>query len=216
MRRRFREFWRHTDWGRQVHDPLTRRKRSRRDTGFLLGLEVGPSGNVHLHVIVHGEYIPQVILQRLWSDTVGDLAIVHVRAVRGSGGLPGALAYTVKYVLKGEKGSRPQPERAAAVEYALKAVRRVEIGGAFRLATSRAHEESGEDSRPEDVAESRGGSCEWCGVVGRWEWEGRLAPGDVGAVGGFGLLQLERRVVISAAAEPDPDQEERVAQQEGA
>jgi hypothetical protein len=232
MRKLFRQFWRKTDWGRQIHDPLTGRKRSRRDTVFVLALEVGPGGNVHLHLLVYGEFLPQAMLQSLWSAVVGDLAIVDVRSVRGSEGLRGAIAYVLKYVLKGESGRLPRPEHAAAVEYALRNVRRVEIGGALRtVTTADSTSPAAEEPRLQEVMGVRGGSCEACGSIGQWSWKGRMPPSEVLEVGGFGLEfkdQLhvlahstngEALVAVSLEAElteADPDEEERRALREGA
>lgn len=213
MRGLFRQFWRRTAWGRQVRDPITSCKRSRRDTGYVLALEVGPGGNIHFHVLVHGEYAPQQALQGLWSRVVGDLAIVHVEAVRGPGLMRGALGYVVKYVLKGANGGRARPQHAAAVEYALRGVRRVEIGGALRsVSATGSTAPEGEDVRVADM-ERPTGACEGCGAVGQWSWDGRLAPSEVALGGGFGLLDVQE---ADAPYEPDPEEEERRAQREGA
>jgi hypothetical protein len=185
MRGLFRRFWRRTDWGRQVRDLATGRKRSRRDTGFILALEIGPGGNVHLHVLVYGEYVPQAILQDLWTEVVGEkLAIVDIRAARDRAG---ALRYILKYLLKGARNARPFPELAAAVEYALRRVRRVEIVGAFR--TAGGARRTGEDVSPAEVSEARNGACEACGKVGSWKWDGRVPPEHVAVFGGFGLIR---------------------------
>lgn len=185
MRGFFREFWRASVWGRQIRDPLTGSKRSRRDTAFVLALEVSPHGMVHLHVLVYGEFVPQLLLQSQWSTVVGDLAIVDVRAVRPDN-LLGAIDYTLKYTLKGDSGGRPDPARAAAVELALKHTRRVEIGGALRHATSQPdRSRSGEDTSTADLSDARGAACEVCATIGCWAWDGHLSPKQVAAFGGF-------------------------------
>ena len=214
MRHWFRKFWRKTDWGRQVRDLTTGSKRSRRDTAFILALEIGPSGNVHLHVLVHGEFLPQALLQSLWSEVVGELAIVDVREARSR---RGALQYVLKYLLKGAGGQRPRPQQAAAVESALRRVRRVEMGGALRRAcTAPSVVSGGEPASAVEAAEVRRGACENCGEVGSWLWRGRIAPSEVMALGGLGLLPEGPGGAIALPAGPDPTEEERRAQREGA
>jgi hypothetical protein len=183
VRGHFRRFWRKTPWGRQIRDRITRRKRSRRDTGFILALEIGPSGNIHLHVLVFGEYVPQAFLQSLWSEIVGELAIVHVEAARDRAG---ALRYVLKYLLKGSGSTKPRPQDAAAVECALQGVRRVEIGGAFRMAAAK-WSASQEDVSAAELMEAERGACGSCGTIGWWSWMGRVNRGEVARLGGFGF-----------------------------
>jgi hypothetical protein len=140
---------------------------------------------VHLHVLVYGEFVPQQLLQAQWSAVVGDLAIVNVRAVRPNK-LLGAIGYTLKYTLKGDSGGRPDPAHAAAVEFALKHTRRVEIGGALRYATSKqGRGRSGEDTSAADLSDARGAPCALCGTIGCWAWEGHVSPEVVAGNGGF-------------------------------
>ena len=214
IRKAFRRFWRKTIWGRQIPDPITGRRRSRRDTAFILALEIGQGGNVHLHVLVYGEYVPQAHLQNLWSEVVGEqLAIVDVREARHRAG---ALRYCLKYLLKAAGSARPRPEHAAAVEYALRRVRRVEMGGALWGATAAGESPvSGEDVSGADLTEAERGACASCGKSGSWSWKGRADPSEVAALGGFSLRRLEAHEPPVAGSGPDPTDEERRAQRDG-
>lgn len=70
VRKAFPRFWRMTPWGAQVRDALTSRKRSRRDTSYVLAEEIAPGGVVHIHALVYGEYVSQSELQELWSKAL--------------------------------------------------------------------------------------------------------------------------------------------------
>lgn len=60
--------------------------------------EVGRGGNVHIHLMVWGPYVPQERLSEQWLKLTGDSKIVDVRKVWGS--LRGALGYIGKYLSK--------------------------------------------------------------------------------------------------------------------
>jgi len=51
----------------------------------------------HLHLIVHGSYVPQRALARLWQQITGDSYIVDVRAVKQ---VREAVQYVTKYATK--------------------------------------------------------------------------------------------------------------------
>ena len=188
VRKAFPRLWRSLDWGRQVRDSDTRRKRSRRDTSYVFALEVSPQGMVHVHALVYGEYIPQGKLEAAWGAAVREHARVDVRTVSDPEGVAGALREVLKYATKGEKGSRSQPERAAAVELAFRNVHRVGLGGAVRRVKLTELDGATEDVRGADLHNERALSCESCGVVGEWTWVGMVSRGIVAENGGFGLL----------------------------
>ena len=177
----FRRFWRVTDWGRQKRDSRTHRKRSRRDTSYIRAIEVSPKGMVHLHVLVYGEFVPQRLLQSIWSDICGDLAIVDIRAVRG---VRRALREVLKYATKGEKGPREQARHAAAVELAFRNVRRVEYGGALRGVRTPESSGGDDDGQPEDLHNYRVAACAVCGSVGDWRWAWTVDAATVQRNGG--------------------------------
>jgi hypothetical protein len=182
------KFWRSTEWGRQVRDEGARRKRSRRDTSYILAEEVSPNGMVHIHALIYGEYIDQKVLQSLWSRAIGDSGIVYVRTVNGESGVGKALREVLKYATKGEKGTRAQPRNAAAVELAFRNVHRVSLGGAVRKVRVADDHGATDDVRANDLHHSRTLSCEVCGAVGRWKWVQIRAARDVEEFGGFGLI----------------------------
>jgi hypothetical protein len=191
VRNAFRRWWLATAWGRQrnVKRPDGRRSKvSRRDTAYVLGLEISPRGMVHIHAAVFGEFIPQVMIEAAWRTALGATrrTIVHVTALRGDtiDVMRKSLSEVLKYATKGEKGAR-RVERAAAVEVALRRVRRIEVGGALRdyapIAETVTQEElhAGERLR--------------CGVCAgaRFVWIGLRGPELVHHNGGFGLLRVE-------------------------
>jgi hypothetical protein len=192
-RKAFGGFWRKTSWGRQVRDSLSGKKRARRDTSYVLGLEIAPGGMVHLHVAVYGEFLPQSSLQELWSRTVGELAFVDIRAVQGSGpqGIARALREVLKYATKGEQGTRDQPRRAAAVEYALREVHRISLGGAMRWVSPSEAPNTTIDADVADLHDAHVAACEACGVIGRWRYLGFVRPSLVEQNGGFGLVRRD-------------------------
>lgn len=55
-----------------------------------------------MHVLVHGRYISQRSLSRIWHEVTGDSFVVHITKVRG---LDAALAEVLKYVTKGITGA---------------------------------------------------------------------------------------------------------------
>ena len=204
----FPRFWRKTVWGRQVRNPATGSKRARPDTGYVRSIEVSPRGMVHVHLLVHGEFVAQAELQRLWGEVLGeDLAIVHIKAVDGD--LREALRETLKYASKGHGSAFTQARHAAAVEYAFQGVHRVNIGGALRkirpgdmafedvtpteLSAAALIEESGEEqslTRP----------CEACGSRGPWLLIDFVPESSVALNGGFGVI----RKTAAWAAPPQP------------
>jgi hypothetical protein len=184
VRRAFGHWWRLTPWGRQLRSDGSRRKRSRRDTSYVLALEVAPGGMVHVHALIYGEYVAQRSLAAAWSAVLGERAILDVRTVRGAG-VAGALREVLKYASKGEKGHR-QVEHAAAVELALRGVRRVELGGALRWVQLSDSSGDSEDVREADLHDSHVAACQVCGVIGEWRWVAIVSAASVEENGGFG------------------------------
>lgn len=189
VRAAFSQFWRSTDWGRQVRDEGARRKRSRRDTSYIFAQEVSPGGMVHVHALVFGEFIPQRLLEAAWARVLGEAARVDVRAVRGPKGVADALREVLKYATKGEKGARTQPERAAAVELAFRNVHRLGLGGAVRRVKLSDADGASDDVKPTDLLDDHRLVCDGCGVVGEWKWVGVVSEGVVEEIGGFGLMR---------------------------
>jgi Replication protein len=196
--RLYREFWRRTHWGRQIRDSYNKRKRARRDTSYVVAIEVSPEGVVHLHALVFGEYVFQADLSALWQKVTGSSYVVDIRAVHGvgPGATAGALREVLKYATKGEKGDPRQAEHAAAVEYAFKDTHRVRMGGAIRSVRIG---DAFEDAHPVDLStqvlntdgEERisPAACQVCGAEGPWHFLGFVGPRVVAENGGFGLVR---------------------------
>lgn len=183
IRAAWRAWWRLTPWGRQSRFPDSNgRKRSRRDTGYVLGLEIAPGGMVHIHAAVFGEFVAQDRLASWWARALGRRALVDVRTIRTAGGIAKALREVLKYATKGEKGTR-DPERAASVELALRNTRRVEQGGSLRRIKS-----AELNPTATDLLDAENTGCEECGSVGEWHYCGRAGAWYVEASGGFGPL----------------------------
>jgi hypothetical protein len=195
-RRAFSKWWRLTPWGRQARDE-DRRRRSRRDTSYIMGQEVAPGGMVHIHALIYGEYVPQAVLQALWQRALGvPLAIVDVRTVRGEN-VASELREVLKYATKGEGRGREDAERAAAVELAFRNVRRVEYGGAIRKVKIAKTDGASDDVQADDLHDAHAASCQSCGVIGDWKYGGMVSAATVAANGGFGLLAEELAAVES-------------------
>jgi hypothetical protein len=186
VRRAFAPFWRSLAWGRQVRNPGFRGKRSRKDTSYIFAQEVSPSGMVHIHALVYGEFILQRVLEAAWSHALGEKTIVDVRTIRN---VAGSLREVLKYATKGEKNSRDQAVRAAAVEVAFRNVHRVALGGAVRRVRISDSSGATEDIRTADLHNQRELACQECGVVGEWKWVGIVSEAVVNENGGFGPMR---------------------------
>lgn len=184
-------FWRSTSWGARVRVPVewttatgtvTRySRRARRDTAAIMGLEVAPGGMVHLHAAIYGEYVPTNDLQALWSAALGESAFVKIRAMRAesAGDFEKALREVLKYVTKWDKAPGGREQRAAAIEYAMRGIRRVEMVGCIRAMP-------GVDAAL--AADVAGEACTGCGRADGWSWSSIWAPEKVRANGGFGRV----------------------------
>ncbi len=165
-------FWRKTVWGAQKRDQTTGNKRARRDTSYVLAVEVARRGMVHAHMLVFGEYVPKARLEALWADAIGEPAFIFVQTVRGSEGVAAAVRETLKYATKGEKDLRTQAEHAAAVEIAFRNVKRVSIGGALRRVHSEDQPKDCDDGLADDLHAKHALVCIACGLLGEWSWGG--------------------------------------------
>lgn len=140
---------------------------------------------MHVHMLVFGEYVPQLELQRLWSDAVGDVAIVHVSGI-DSAQVGHALRYVLKYVTKGEGDPRESAQHAAAVELALRNLKRLSYGGAIRSVRVDERDGTEDDGRPEDLHDQSQLTCEDCGLIGEWFYGSVLRAEYVEQNNGFG------------------------------
>lgn len=66
------------------------------DQGAVYKLDIGSSGNIHLHCIVYGKYIPQQTISDLWNHIHGS-PIVHIEACKSPNQ---AANYCSKYLSK--------------------------------------------------------------------------------------------------------------------
>jgi hypothetical protein len=144
---------------------------------------------VHIHALIFGEFISQAELSRAWSRALGERARVDVRGISGPDGVRDAIREVLKYATKGESGARTRAQRAAAVELAFRNVKRVTLGGTIRRVKAAAEDGDAIDVTELELLNERALSCEVCGVVGEWTWEGRRSPDTVQANGGYGLLK---------------------------
>ena len=180
---------------------------------------------VHFHLLPYGEYVRVDKLADLWSEAIGERAIVHIKAVRVDGalGVAAALREVLKYVTKGEGNSRQQARHAAAVELAFRHVHRISVGGALwnirrrnparetegvwvaegpqrrlLLYNGRIHVErqaDGLEEPPPKQSELAVMTCENCG--GRtWEWNGIYEPQAVSQNGGYGQVVVPPNALL--------------------
>lgn len=194
VRAAWRGFWSTTEWGRQRYLPGAKGKRNRRDTSYIIGLEVSPAGMVHLHAAIFGEFIAQPTLRALWRRAleaagfaVGPALVVDIRQVqpkRIGATVEAALLETIKYATKGEKDAGSATAiTAAAVELAMRGIRRVEVGGALRRVTLKEIEASALD-----LLDIEREPCKHCGTLGIWRYDGSATPASVLRNRGFGPL----------------------------
>lgn len=198
VRRAIGPFWRSTSWGTRVNDisATTGRatKRARRDTVYICGMEVSPGGTllpdgtyslggvVHVHIAVYGEYIADWYLAKLWKAACPIGGYIDVRSMKSddAGDFRKALREVLKYVTKNDHQGGDRASRAAAIEYAFKHIRRIEMGGALRLVPAVTREE----------VVTRGQTCTACGDAGTWRWEGMRSKTYVRTNKGFGALTI--------------------------
>jgi hypothetical protein len=188
-------WWRRVEWGRQVRDADSGRKRSRKDTSCVWGLEVAPGGMVHFHVTVYGEFLNQVELLKAWREVLCAAGVtdrkdggVRVEALRGEGvrdSIREVLKYATKGTQKDGESQMPSAQQAGVVEVAFQNVRRVGIKGALRKFA----EPEVLDVHLEDLHNDHVLTCEACGNVGEWTWGAIVGRDLVQRNHGFGLLR---------------------------
>ena len=89
--------------------------------------EVGPSGNLHFHVIIHGPVYRKEILSANWRAFTGDSFIVDIQKIRGR---PKSVAgYITKYISKPVPVE--DPDLWADMFFLLKGIRRIKYIGIF-------------------------------------------------------------------------------------
>ena len=103
---------------------LWREYLKRPGTGALAGLEIGPSGNVHAHILYYGPFLDKDDLRAKWEEISGGSYITDVRAIDS---WEGAREIT-KYACKMEALT---PEHVADVFQALRGTRRIRTWGVF-------------------------------------------------------------------------------------
>jgi hypothetical protein len=143
---------------------------------------------VHIHMLVYGEFVPQRILQALWSEALGEEARVWVTTVQNNASIAKAVREVLKYTTKGEKGSREQARHAAAVEISFRNVKRISLGGALRKVKVADNDSSHDDGCAQDLHDHQQLACLGCGSLGPWLWEGPVSASAVAANGGFGYF----------------------------
>ena len=101
--------------------------RCRKNTGAYRSLEFGPkSGNVHIHVLYYGPYLPQAELSEKWEQYSGS-SVVDIR--RRDGDVENLVGECSKYITKFDE---VEPERRVEYWQALKHKRRGMPYGLFR------------------------------------------------------------------------------------
>lgn len=121
--------------------------------GFALvrSLEFGPNnGNVHIHAMNFGPYIPQEEIKTKWMDLTGSY-VVDVREVDESEGLEGGLREVGKYLVKFTEAG---PDQLQKYVHALRGRRAVERYGGFRAVRTKTP-----PPQPVAVAQQLDGTC---------------------------------------------------------
>lgn len=191
------DWWRAVEWGRQVRDGVTGKKRSRTDTSCVWGLEVAPGGMVHFHLLVYGEFVAQPELLRAWRRVLSRAGVtdekdggVRVEGLRGENGVRDSIREVLKYATKGAQkdgeSSMPTALQAGVVEVAFQNIRRTGIKGALRKFA----EPEILDTHIEDLHNDHLMSCEACGNIGEWTWGAIVSRELVRRNHGFGLLRF--------------------------
>jgi len=105
--------------------------KNRIDCGGIGILEIGPSRNIHFHLLVYGSYHPLKFMSEKWREITGDSYRLDIQAVSQStkDSPRKAIQYILKYI-------RKPPRFDAAGDYAayldlLKGIRRLHTYGVF-------------------------------------------------------------------------------------
>lgn len=114
-------------------------RRNRPGVGAVFGVEVSPSGMVHAHCLVYGEYVDQEELSELWASMTPDAShVVDIREVRvplsrdPTESLHAAVVECLKYSAKPiMEESETNLRAVAAIEYAFAGTRRLGALGIF-------------------------------------------------------------------------------------
>lgn len=103
--------------------------------GAFSALELGPSGNPHIHVLYWGRFVPKQLLQDTWQAITGTSFVVEIHQVRGS--YRDAAREVAKYVTKvSAYGLRhPNPDAEPVVPERQLVDLLVSLKGRRRLAT---------------------------------------------------------------------------------
>lgn len=128
-------------------------------------LEVGPSGNLHCHLLVYGNYYPKADLKQEWYRITGDSYILDVKEIKDVNKGVGEVS---KYIYK--PPTYFELEDYADYLLAITGIRRIHTFGIFYNFSS----EISDKLKKQQICPYCGWSLEWLGMeLGGWEWEGR-------------------------------------------
>lgn len=108
-----------------------RRTSNRIDAGAIAVLEIGPSGNVHFHLLVFGYFHPLKFMSKIWTEITGDSYRIDIRQVSQS--TRQSPKFAIEYILKYIRKPPTFPEPVQYVDYLdlLKGIRRLHTYGIF-------------------------------------------------------------------------------------
>lgn len=136
-------------------------------TGAIAGFEVGPSGNVHVHILHFGSYVPWKDLRKQWHRLTGSF-VVDVRRCRGNdeAGLLKSVAEVTKYLCD---PSKTDARLVAAINLAARGLRLYRTYGTLFDLT-------------DDTYEHKHPTCPACLYNGPMNHGRALAAVEVGAI----------------------------------
>lgn len=154
---------------KQARKLMNKLYRKKDGCGGLGVMEIGKSGNLHIHILVCGRYVPKTIIRAVWWAITGDSYIVDIKGRHPKTKRPLTLNTGLGYVLK----DITKPAHFVSyldyvdLELALRGVRRIHRFGIFY-----------DLGKVEDKAKVR---CPYCGCklmkidiqYGGWLWDGR-------------------------------------------
>ena len=105
--------------------------KNRINCGAIAVLEIGPSGNVHFHLLAYGSFHPIKFMSKIWTNITGDSYRIDIRQVSQS--TKDSPRYAIEYILK---YIRKPPQFESARDYVryldlLKGIRRLHTYGVF-------------------------------------------------------------------------------------
>jgi hypothetical protein len=142
------------------------------EAGMLMGIEVGPSGNLHAHVLRYGARHEYDDLRKAYRDKLPDATDMNFDLIKGNGAeLAGGIAEVLKYAVQSSskhEGEFTHPLVVVLADIALYKRRRIECYGSMKGMKKKAEELLRKEKAEQEIEGTV--VAEPCSKCGRNEW----------------------------------------------